>query len=402
MANTLITNRLATAAAVRIAQSLPYLTVGSKAYFKNQLADKEGNGQSYTFYIRDCAKAYNRLDHQAGDKTEMTQRAITLSLDPWHVLIQMNAIEQVTDVKDWEDDIAKGNIAELLTEVSTKIIDSDLGKIGTGFIGSGFLPLSLASAHVGSIADGDLYGFCDPNVEAVLTSNGQQFQPVDAPDMYKKGLLGTFHDAEYRKQRYFPKVVVSTALANAVASAKVTGATDNGDGTWTMVASGFTAGINIPKGYPLFIDGVKATDLIGHSTETDQCWVVLEAVQTTGATVGLKVRAKAIVDNGTREICAEDGTSFATPANVTGNTYGPEAGRYFMGIVRADGAMEFECLPKLIASGAEYQKSPTVEGVIVHQNRLVDLKAMTDDIRWDIVTLAGVVESRAVVAFYVK
>jgi hypothetical protein len=64
--------------------------------------------------------------------------------------------------------------------------------------------------------------------------------------------------------------------------------------------------------------------------------------------------------------------------------------------------MEFETLDKLDAAGAEYEKSPTVAGLTVHQNRLVDLKAMTDDTRWDIVTLAGVVDGRAQAMFFVK
>jgi len=401
MPNTLITNKLATMVAVRAAEAAPYLTVGSKAYFKNQLADKN-NGQSYDFYVKDVGGVVNRLAYQAGDKNTLTERKVTLSLDPWHILITTNSIEKVTDVEDWEDEIARPNGVALIQGVVRKTINNDLGKVGAAFVGSGFTPLSQANGHLASIVNGDLYGFVSPQIEAILTSNGQQFQPVDAPDMYKQGLLGRFHGAEFRSQRFFPVVQVSQDLSNAMNAGKVTGAVDNEDGTFTITASGFTADITIPKGYPLFIDGVKACDTVGDVTDADQVFVVLESVVTTGATVGLKVRAKHLAAGGTREIATADGVSFASAANITGNTIGIDAGKYYTGIVRCEGAEEFETLDKLDAAGADYERSPEVAGIFVHQNRLVDLKEMTNDTRWDIVTLAGCVEGRAVAMVYCK
>lgn len=401
--NTFVTNKLATLVAVRAAEAAPYLTVGSKAYFKNQLADKN-NGQEYDFIIRDVGGAVNRLAYQDGDKIALSERKVTLSLDPWHIMINTNAIEKVTDVEDWEDEIARPNGIALIQKVVKKTIENDLGKVGTAFVGSGFAPLSQASGHLASVVDGDLYSFVDPNVEAILTSNGQQFVPVDAPDMYSKGLLGRFHGSEYRSQRFLPVVNVSSSLATSMASAKVSAAAVDGSDSkiWNLTISGLTAGQNIPKAYPLFIEGVKACDTVGDPTSMDQVFVVLEAVAVTGATAQVKVRAKDITLGGTREIAHEDGTSFAAVSAVTGNVIGIEAGKYFVGITRGEGSEEFETLDKLDAAGAEYEKSPNVAGLTVHQNRLVDLRAMTNDTRWDIVTLAGTVEPRAVAMFYVK
>ena len=134
MPNTFITNKLATLVAIRAAEAAGYLTVGSKKYFKNQLADKN-NGQSYDFYVRDTGDAVNRLAYQGGDKIAITERKVTLTLDPWHVLISTNAIEKVTDVEDWEDEIARPNGQKLIQGVVRKAIENDLGKVGTAFIG---------------------------------------------------------------------------------------------------------------------------------------------------------------------------------------------------------------------------------------------------------------------------
>lgn len=403
--NTFATNKLVTMVAIRAAEAAGYLTVGSKKYFANQLVGKN-NGQDYDFYIRDTGDAVNRLAYQAGDKIALAERKVTLSLDPWHVLINTNAIEKATDIEDWEDEIAKPNGQKLIQGVVRKAIENDLGKVGTAFIGSGFTPLSQAAAHLASVVSEDLYGFVDPNVEAILTSNGQQFVPVDAPDMYSKGLLGRFHGAEYRSQRWLPVLNLTSGASVALNGSVVTNvsanATDNK--IWDVVLSGTTlSGNKIPKATPLFINGVKACDTVGDPTSMDQAFITLEDVTAAGNTgVIVKVRAKDITKGGTREIAKEDGTSFSAVSAITGAVSAPEAGKYFTGIVRADGSYEFETMDKIDAAGAEYAKSPAVEGLTVHQNRLVDLRDMTDDTRWDIVTLAGTVEPRAVAAFYVK
>jgi hypothetical protein len=403
--NTFATNKLVTMIAIRAAEAAGYLTVGSKKYFTNQLVGKN-NSQDYDFYIRDTGDAVNRLAYQAGDKIALAERKVTLSLDPWHVLINTNAIEKATDIEDWEDEIAKPNGQKLIQGVVRKAIENDLGKVGTAFIGSGFTPLSQAAAHLASVVSEDLYGFVDPNVEAILTSNGQQFVPVDAPDMYSKGLLGRFHGAEYRSQRWLPVLNLTSAASVALNGSVVTNVSANATDSkvWDVVLSGTTlSGNKIPKATPLFIEGVKTCDTVGDPTSMDQAFITLEDVTAAGNTgVIVKVRAKDITKGGTREIAKEDGTSFSAVSAVTGAVSAPEAGKYFTGIVRADGSYEFETMDKIDAAGAEYAKSPAVEGLTVHQNRLVDLRDMTDDTRWDIVTLCGTVEPRSVAMFYVK
>ena len=123
--NTLVTNKLCTLVAVRAAENAAYLTVGSKGYFKGQLVGKN-NGQSYDFYIRDTGDAVNRLAYQAGDKINVAERKVTLSLDPWHIMLNFNAIESVTDIEDWEDEIAKVQGVKLIQKVVKKTIDNGL------------------------------------------------------------------------------------------------------------------------------------------------------------------------------------------------------------------------------------------------------------------------------------
>lgn len=401
--NTVKTNSLATLVAIRAAENAGYFTVGSKKYFSDQLVGKR-NGQTYRFVLKDVADAVNSLAIGSSDKTSISEREVALSLEPWHVAIKTNAVEAVTDM-DWDREIAEPNAQKLMASAVKKQINKDFGKCGVAFVGSGFAPLSQASAHLSSVTNEELYGFVDPNIEAILTSNGQQFVPVSAPDMYSKGLLGKFHGAEYRAQRFLPNVVISQALVDefvdaSTGASKVTvssyvpyaGTDEALKGTATLTLSGVTEVIK--KGTPIWIEGVMACDTIGEPTSQEHAFIALADAQNGVVTV-------ADVDNsgnGTADVKAEDGT-VAVFASM--KAYIPEAGKYYAGIVRANGAMEFETLEKLDAAGADYKKE-TVEGISVHENRLVDLENMENITRFDTVILAGVVEPRCQAYFMVK
>lgn len=397
--NDVKTSSLATLVAIRSAENAGYLTVGSKQYFANQLEDKR-SGKSYRFVLKDTGKAVNRLSVYSGDNRStgtrddmsINEREVTLALEPWHIAVETNSIESVTDM-NWDKEIAEPNATALMSAVVKAQIGKDFGKCGTAFVGSGFAPLSQASAHLASVTNEELYGFVDPNIEAILTSNGQQFVPVSAPDMYSKGLLGKFHGAEYRAQRFIPNVIISQDLVDEFdAGVTVTSFASNGDGTATLTLNGVTEVIK--KGTPIWIEGVMACDTIGEVTSQEHAFIALA-----DATAGVVTVAD--VDNsgkGTSDVKAEDGTA-AIFTNMKASI--PDAGKYFGGLVRANGAMEFETLQKLDAAGADYEKE-TVEGVAIHQNKMVDLEMMVNITRWDVVTLAGVVDPRAQVYVLVK
>jgi len=399
MANTIKTNSLAELVTVRAAESAAYFTVGSKKWFKDQLVGKR-NGQTYRFVIRDTAGAYEGLAADlANDKISIVEREIPLTIRNFRVLIETNAIESVTDV-DWDPEIAQPNGQKLANKAVKAIIDSDFGKVGTCFVGQGFAPMSRASGHLASITTEELFGFVDPNVEAILTSNGQQFVPVNAPDMYSKGLLGKFHGAEYRSQRFFPSVNISTG--NEFDNGKVTVTSYTAGTNYdTIVLGATTLTSSLKKGTPLFIEGVYATDTVGDPTSMLHSFVVLEDATASSNAITVKVAKVDMAGEGTKDIAKADGSVW-TAATIAGLKVAvPEDGIYYMGIVRANGAFEFETLDKLDAAGADYEKV-SVEGLNVHKNSLVDIEKMTNYTRFDLPVLAGTVEPRCVAMFLIK
>lgn len=408
MANSIKTNSLAELVALRFSEVAGYLKVGAKAYFKGQLEGKR-NGQAYRFVITDTGVPQNQLAvSSTATDMEVHEREVSMSLDPWNICINTNAIESVTDLK-WDEEIAIPNSQKLVNAVVRKAVQGNLGKCGVAFVGEGFAPLSKASAYLGDITNEKIYGFISSQIEAILTTNGQQFVPTGAPEMYKSGLLGTFHGAEYRSQRFFKQVKVSADCVTGLTGATLdssAGYTDNSNGTATLKLSfsAAAAGFTIPRGLPIWVDGVFATDLVGDVTECLHAFVVTADVSVASSATTASVVVRAVHLNsatGSREVSTEANADLAATDFNSKSIAIPAAGNYFGGELRADGAMEFETLERLDAEGAEYEKG-SVDGVNIHKNKLVDLATMVNKTRFDIVSMAGIVEPRAVAYILVK
>lgn len=408
MANTIKTNSLAELFALRFSEVAGYLKVGAKAYFKGQLEGKR-NGQTYRFVITDTGVPQNSLNiSSTATDMEVHEREVSMSLSPWNICLNTNAIESVTDV-NWDKEIAIPNSQKLVNAVVRKAVHDDLGKCGTAFVGEGFLPLSKASAYLGDLTNEKLYGFCSSQIQAILTTNGQQFVPTGAPEMYKSGLLGTFHGAEWRSQRFFEQVKISADCVTGLTGATLASSsayTDGGSGTATLALSFSAAAtaFTIPRGMPIWVEGMYATDLVGDVTECLHAFVVTADVSVASSATSANVVVRSVCLGGiagSREIATGANADIATTDFNSAKIAIPASGNYFAGIVRADGAMEFETLDKLDAEGAEYEKG-SVDGVNIHKNKLVDLATMVNKTRFDIVSMAGIVEPRAVAYILVK
>lgn len=401
-ANNFETNYQTSLIALRAAEVAPYFTVGSKAYFGDQIFGKNRNGQVYGFVVRDRAEVENSIAASAGAKKDVVERVVNLSIEPWHTFEKTNAVEGQTDAI-FDKNIAEPNGQALIQGALQKSIKSDVAKCSTCFIGNAgeLEPLAMASAHLSSLTSEPLYGFCDPMIEAIVTTKGADRVPVDAPPMYKQGLIGHFHGADWRSQRFVPRVTISAALATAMTGAKFASFNDSTNVlTVTLGASPASATV-IKAGTPLFISDVVATDLVGDVTTEPYAFIVTEDknIATTDSTVAVKVDEVPVSVLGTRVAALADGSIIewtGAGANVTSanDVTIPAAGTYFGAIVRANGAYEFETLDTIDVQGSEYKKGQ-VDRITIHQNRRLDMDAFVNDTRFDLFTLSGTVEKRA-------
>ena len=384
MANTFVTNKKVDLVALRAAEAAQYLTVGSKSYFSDQLEGKR-NGQSYEFVIRDAGEYATGMD-MTGKVSNLQERKVTKDIKLGNIVIDTNLLEKVTDV-EWEKEIAIPNGKKLINGVVKDVVESDLGLQNVAFVGKGWLPISKASRFLGSISSEDRYAFIDPMIDSIMAAGGKSFTPVDAEPLYKTGLLGSAFGAEFRESQFMPTIEISEALATELASATVASYTP-GDDVDTLTLSGVTE--VIPAGTPLFVQGVYACDLVGDKTSSLKAFIAIEDA-TSGA---VKVRHVDFTGNGTKEATVQPKANDKLVNSI-------EAGQYFTGIIRLDGAMEFDTLKKLDWSNAESTSEP-VEGVTVHEGRAVDVITGSNKTRWTVASLAGIIEPRACAYICVK
>lgn len=384
MPNTFITNKKVDLVALRAAEAAQYLTVGSKSYFSDQLEGKR-NGQSYEFVIRDAGEYATGMD-MTGKVSNLQERKVTKDIKLGNIVIDTNLLEKVTDV-EWEKEIAIPNGKKLINGVVKDVVADDLGRQNVAFVGKGWLPISKASRFLGSISSEDRYAFIDPMIDSIMAAGGKSFTPVDAEPLYKTGLLGNAFGAEFRESQFMPTIEISEDLATELASATVASYTP-GDDVDTLTLSGVTQ--VIPAGTPLFVNGVYACDLVGDKTSSLKAFIAIEDA-TSGA---VKVRHVDFTGNGTKEATVQPKANDKLVNSI-------EAGQYFTGIIRLDGAMEFDTLKKLDWSNAESTSDP-VEGVTVHEGRAVDVITGSNKTRWTVASLAGIVEPRACAYICVK
>lgn len=402
MANTFQTNKRTELVALRAAESAGYLTIGSKKYLKDQLVGKR-NGTAYDFVIRDSGEYQEGVDLSGTGPSNIIERKVTKEIVTGNVMIATNILEKVTDV-DWDKEIAYPNGKKLINGIVKRAVNDDLGWQGTAFAGAGFQPLFKAQNFLASISDAPRYGFIDPQINSVLSSNGQSFNPVEAEPMSKAGLMGELAGVTYRGNQFMPMVSVSDALVTEMAkcSAITYAKVDETHATLTLTG----VGAIIPKGYVVWVDGVYATDLVGDKTSSLRAFIAYEDGTSNGV---MKIRPVAFKGSSTNdanignvEVCDAAGAPLTVTQfnNLTSIKYLPK-GDYFGGFVRLDGTMEFETLAEIDASNAD-TKLASNEGLNVFENRAIDVIKGSNVTRWTVNSIGGIVEPRGVSYVLVK
>jgi hypothetical protein len=428
MANQFKTSRKTELVALRAAESAAYLTVGSRKYFKDQLKGKR-NGKTFEFVITDAGEYQRGIDISGNGASDLVERKIEKTLNVGNVAVATNLIEKVTDL-NWDKEVAipqgkkliNGVVRDAIDGIKGKTVDGvtvtdyngDFGDTNVCFAGIGYGPLTAASNYLASISDEAQYAFINPMINNKLSNTGDAFKPVDADPMFSKGLLGRIGQTEYRTCQFQPLVSVSSALATAMATVDSITYADNGDktATITLKASGSAIAVKIPKGFTIWINGLYATDLVGDRTSELKAFVAVADGANNGEMIVKSFTAEELIGQGTKVMCKADGsalgasktaaeTALAGMVTGVGDVKFLAAGNYFAGQVRLDGAYEFEMLDEIDASNADTERADN-EGIVVFQNRAVDVLKGSNVTRWSSIVMAGIVEPRAVATVLVS
>ncbi|MCQ2087778.1 MAG: hypothetical protein MJZ37_06935 [Bacilli bacterium] len=375
MANTIITSKMTQILSLEMAKQAGFLKIGAKDYFSSQINGKMRAGKTYTFVLPDAG---NVVEGLVASPRDIEEKKVDLTIKSYNNSVQLDALESVTDVK-WEDEIAKSYAGKLMNRIVKDAVEDAATKATVAFVGEGFQPLAKAGAHLQSITPENIYGFCDPQMQAVLAANGQMFVPNGAPnDLYGKGHLGTFQGVDYTAERFLKPVVVGE-LANDATVVSIV------DDTLTLSkALG-----DVKAGTPIWVEGVYACDTIGDETNVLYAFIVKE--DASGAV--LKVEPVEFEDIGARSISKD-------PAN--GKVLVPAAGTYYRALLRADGAYCYSPVNTLDFDLSSTRTTGDTDGIRVFTNSFTDAKTAVNLIRWDHASMTGTVENRGVAIAYVK
>lgn len=431
--NTFKTSQKTELVALRAAEAMNYLTVGSKKYFKDQLKHKR-NGQTYQFVITDAGEYQRGMDLTAGQNDSASQgcsvlkeKVVSKSLKFGNVLIATNLIEPITDA-DWDKEVAikqgptlgNGVVADAIygtkgkkvDNVVNTVYDGDLGCQNTAFVGIGYGPLTAATNYLTSVTDDDQYMFIHPFINSKLSTTGDAFKPTSAEPIFSKGLIGKLGETEVRTNKFMPLVNIKSALVSDIANATAVAYAESGnnDGLATLTFTGMTE--KFPRGSVVWFDGIYAAGLVGEYTSELKAFIAVEDSASGGVMIVKALSDDDWIGRATKIVCDENGdalgatkaaaiTAFNTAASVAGAIQFPEAGKYYGGFVRSNGAMEFECVDEIDASNADTERADNA-GLIIFQNRAIDPIKGSNVTRWTSSVMAGIVEPRGVVYVLVK
>ena len=375
MANTIITSKMTQILSLEMAKNAGFLKIGSKDYFSDQINGKMRTGKEYNFVLPDAGNIADGLEI---DPRDIVEKIVPLEIQNKNNSVQADALELVTDIK-WEDEVAKSYAAKLMNAIVKEAVEKASSKATTAFVGSGFQPLAKASAHLQSIVNENLYGFCDPQMQAVLAANGQQFVPNGAPgDLYSKGKLGMFQGVDYKAERFLKPITVNLSGEGSV-SAYVEG---------KLTITGLTG--TIKAGTPIFVEGVYACDTVGDPTTALYAFIAKE-----DSSNGVVVVEKAVSEDiGSREMSKEPESGDKVIV--------PENGTYYRAIVRADGSYCYSPVNTLDFKLSEGMTAGETDGIKVFCNAFTNGNNAVNTIRWDAPYMAGTVEKRAVSVAYIK
>lgn len=381
MANQVITNKMAMLMSLKMAALAGFLKKGAKNYFQDQMAGKRC-GQTYDFVLRDAG---NVVEGLVASPRDIVEKKVSLTIKNYNNAVSTDALEGVTDIS-WQDEIAETYAKKLIQKVEADAVEDSITKATTCFVGEGFAPMANAGAYLQSITNEDIYGFIDPQAQATLAANGQQFVPTGSPsDLYSRGRLGTFQNVEYTAERFIKPLTISQDTVNALSAAK--GASLNAAGDELTISGVATAAnVVLKKGTPISFDSVFACDTVGDATNVPYSFIAGADVALSSTAVTVPVTPVVTADIGARSIVGE----FAAKAVKI-----PASGSYYRGIVRADGAFCNSEVPSLEFKLSDKTAAGDTDGVKVFVNSFTDGISAINTTRFDHPCMIGVVEPRA-------
>lgn len=388
--NNVITSRMTQILSMKMAKNAGFLKIGSRDYFSDQINGKMRTGHSYDFVLPDAG---NVVEGLVISPRAIEEKKVTLTIGNMNNSVRADALELVTDIK-WEDEIADQYAGKLVNAIVRKEVEKAMPQVNTCFVGEGFRPLAKAGAHLQSIVNEKIVGFIHPQAQAIVTTNGQQFQPVGTPDLYGKGNVGNFQGVNYTSERFLKPLTIEAGVVNALSGAKAKAL--DADHLDELGISGVTTAADtvLKAGTPIWVDGAFACDTVGDPTTIPYAFVVKKDVALSATAVTAKVEPVQFKDVGSRSIStsAIGGKKISIPAS----------GTYHAALLRAEGSYDYTPVNTMEFMLSDKTSVGDTDGIKVFANAFTEGTSAINTVRWDAPYMAGQVESRGASLVYLK
>lgn len=388
--NNVITSKMTQILSLEMAKNAGFLKIGSRDYFSDQINGKMRTGHSYTFVIPDAG---NVVEGLVISPRAIEEKKVDLTIGNMNNSVRADALELVTDIK-WEDEVAKTYAGKLVNAIVRKEVEKAMPAVNTCFVGEGFRPLAKAGAHLQSIVNEKIVGFINPQAQAIVTTNGQQFQPVGTPDLYGKGDVGTFQGVTYTTERFLKPLTIESGVVDALSGAKAKNL--DADHLDELGISGVTTAANtvLKAGTPIWVEGAFACDTVGDVTTVPYAFVVKEDVALSATAVTAKVEPVQFKDVGSRSIStsALGGKKISIPAS----------GTYHAALLRAEGSYDYTPVNTMEFMLSDKTSVGDTDGIKVFANAFTDGVSAINTVRWDAPYMAGQIEARGASLVYLK
>lgn len=388
--NNVITSRMTQILSMKMAKNASFLKIGARDYFSDQINGKMRTGHSYDFVLPDAG---NVVEGLVISPRAIEEKKVTLTIGNMNNSVRADALELVTDIK-WEDEVADTYAGKLVNAIVRKEVEKAMPAVNTCFVGEGFRPLAKAGAHLQSIVNEKIVGFIHPQAQAIVTTNGQQFQPVGTPDLYGKGNVGNFQGVTYTSERFLKPLTIESGVVNALSGAKAK-ALDADHLDELGISAVTTAADTVLKaGTPIWVDGAFACDTVGDPTTIPYAFIVKEDVALSATAVTAKVEPVQFKDVGSRSIStsAIGGKKISIPAS----------GTYHAALLRAEGSYDYTPVNTMEFMLSDKTAVGDTDGIKVFANAFTEGTSAINTVRWDAPYMAGQVESRGASLVYLK
>lgn len=390
-----------------LVDAMPYLKA-SKSHFTDTDIKGKKPGEVYNFGLRDSGSPTSGIAITGSDRLTVDERKIWLAVRNKKSVVNLNTLESVVDIDQFDTEIGKTYGLNLGAEIQKDVLgityfNANVAKVASS---NGWSALAGAIAHQRSIRTGSqLFGFLSPEAESALSVhalNNWHFENTDlVQKFYKEAAIGNFHMTTFAYVTDIPQVTVPSggfgtvtvsAGADSVApSGSLSGAVDRTE----LTVSALT--VAIPAGTPFTIAGAYACDSLGRpQLRTPFSFIVQE-----DAKIGdtkIYVQRVIIGETGARNLYH---ASWTGVGDISGTLVCQLADNttYEVAQIRTSDTMNWNNITLDPVVGGE-NTTQTFGGVQIQVAKYGNGDARSNTTRWDCAYLAGIVDNRLVSLAY--